>query len=174
MSPPAENERSSPELKKSKMPSQRIILAIGLAILLVIGAASIGLDVKSRSDAGSVDRTLGVLKKISDMRPLLRGAESAARAFALTGAAGFADEYRASSAALLAAFDSLIAAVRDNPNETRLLEETRAHVVRGIALSGELIRLRTTGDTAGIASLMASGEGRAVMEKIGTGLERIV
>ena len=32
------------------MPSQRIILGIGLAILLVIGAASIGLDLKSRAD----------------------------------------------------------------------------------------------------------------------------
>jgi CHASE3 domain sensor protein len=71
------------------MPSQRVTLTIGLAILLVISAASIGLDVKSRTDADSLDRTLAVLKKISDMRPMLRGAESAARGFALTGDAGF-------------------------------------------------------------------------------------
>ena len=156
------------------MPSQRLILGTGLAILLVISAASIGLDVKSRSDAGSLDRTLGVLKKISDMRPLLRGAESAARAYALTGIPGFADEYRASSDALLSAFDGLIAAVQDNPGETRLLEETKAQVIRGIAVNGELVRLRTAGDSAGIASLMAGGESRAAVEKIGTGLERIV
>ena len=54
------------------MPSQRLILGTGLAILLVISAASIGLDVKSRSDAASVDHTLGVLKKFADMRLLLR------------------------------------------------------------------------------------------------------
>ena len=64
------------------MPSQRIILGIGLAILLLIGAASIGLDLKSRSDTASVDRALEVLKRISDLRPLLRSAESAARGFA--------------------------------------------------------------------------------------------
>ena len=83
------------------MPSQRVTLGIGFAILLIISAASIGLDVRSRSETGSVDRTLTVLKRISDLRPLLRGAESAARGFALTGDAGFVDEYRNTSAALL-------------------------------------------------------------------------
>ncbi|MFL6836231.1 MAG: CHASE3 domain-containing protein, partial [Bradyrhizobium sp.] len=85
------------------MPSQRVTLAIGLAILLIISAASIGVDVKSRTDSNSLDRTLAVLKKLSDMRPLLRGAESAARGFALTGDQSFVDEYRNSSAAILSA-----------------------------------------------------------------------
>ena len=48
------------------MASQRLILGSGLAILLVISAASIGLDVKSRSEIDSVDRTLSILKRISD------------------------------------------------------------------------------------------------------------
>ena len=66
------------------MPSQRTILGTGLAILLLIGAASIGLHLKSRSDTASVDHALEVLKKISDMRPLLRSAESSARGFAVS------------------------------------------------------------------------------------------
>src|SRR5438270_466117 len=61
------------------MPSQRIILGISLASLLIISAASIGLDVKSRSDVASVEHTLGVQKKISDLRLLIRRAESAPR-----------------------------------------------------------------------------------------------
>jgi hypothetical protein len=40
------------------MPSQRIILGIGLAILLVISSASIGMDIKARSDIASVDQTV--------------------------------------------------------------------------------------------------------------------
>ena len=56
------------------MQSQRSILAAGLTILLVIMAASIGLDLKSRSDAGWVEHTLGVLKKLSDVRLLVRRA----------------------------------------------------------------------------------------------------
>jgi CHASE3 domain sensor protein len=61
------------------IPTQRVILGAGLAILLIITAASIGLDVKSRSDAAWVNHTVQVQKKISDLRVLLRRAESAAR-----------------------------------------------------------------------------------------------
>ena len=56
----------------------------GLAILLAISAASIGLDLKSQNDAAAVSRTLGVLKKIPDIELLIRRAESAARGFALS------------------------------------------------------------------------------------------
>ena len=100
------------------MPSQRIILGIGLAILLVISAASIGLDLKSRADTASVDHALEVLKRISDIRPLLRRAESAARGFALTGNPDFVKEYNEASDAILPAFDDLIKTVKGNPGET--------------------------------------------------------
>jgi CHASE3 domain sensor protein len=106
------------------MPSQHIILGTGLAILLLIGAASIGLDLKSRSDTASVEHALGVLKLISDMRPQLHRAESAARGFALSGDPEFVKEYRESSAAVLPALDRLIETVKDNASETRLIEET--------------------------------------------------
>jgi CHASE3 domain sensor protein len=66
------------------MPSQRILLGTSLAVLLVISAASIGLDLKSQSDKAWVDHTVGVLKKIADMRLLIRRAESAARGYLLT------------------------------------------------------------------------------------------
>src|SRR5436190_21130967 len=107
------------------MPSQRIILGTGLAILLLIGAASIGLDLKSRSDTASVDRALEVLKRISDMRPLLRSAESAARGFAATGDPEFVREHRDASAAFLSAFDGLLGAVGANPGETRTLRRQK-------------------------------------------------
>jgi PAS domain S-box-containing protein len=156
------------------MPSQRVILGIGLAILLIIGAASIGLDVKSRADSASVDRTLAILKRISDMRPLLRSAESAARGFALSGDSSYASDFQDSGKALVAALDDLSATVKDNVGETQLLDEIKANVARGIAVGDELIRLRTAGDSAGIAALMANAEDRTMMEKVGAGLERIV
>ncbi|MCC8951712.1 CHASE3 domain-containing protein, partial [Bradyrhizobium sp. Arg62] len=123
------------------MASQRLILGSGLAILLVISAASIGLDVKSRSEIDSVDRTLSILKRISDARQLPRSVESAARGFALTGDASFADEFREQSAALTAAFDDLMAAVTSAPEEAQLITGTRVEVQRAIALGAELIRL---------------------------------
>jgi hypothetical protein len=91
----------------------------------VIGAASIGLDLKSRSDSASVDRALGVLKKISDLRPLLRRTESAARGFALTGDPDFAREYRESGEAMLPAFDGLIEAALTSKNFKRAFPKAR-------------------------------------------------
>ena len=154
------------------MPSQRIILGIGLAILLVIGAASIGLDLMSRSDTASVDRALGILSKLSDMRPLLRRAESAARAFALSGDRQFASEYREASDAILPALAALIEAVKDNPTEKQLIEETKALVERQIAINGELIRLRIAGDSAAVAALVGQ-EDRAATAAIDGNLRQM-
>src|SRR3954462_13257186 len=155
------------------MPSQRIILGIGLAILLVIGAASIGLDLMSRSDSASVDRALGILSKISDMRPLLRRAESAARAFALTGDQQFAREYRDASDTILPALAALTEAVKDNPTEKQLIEEANALVERQIALNGELIRFKIAGDDAAVTALVAQ-EDRAATATIAGNLEKAV
>ena len=70
---------------KSAFMTQRPALGIGLAILLVISATSIAGDIKTRHDAGSVDRTLDVLSRLADLRLLVYRAESAARGYALTG-----------------------------------------------------------------------------------------
>ncbi|MFB9262527.1 CHASE3 domain-containing protein [Bradyrhizobium erythrophlei] len=156
------------------MAYQRLILGIGLAILLAISAASIGLDVRSRTETESVDRTLAILKRISDLRPLLRGSENAARGFALTADASFAAEYRDTSAALTSAFADLIHAVNGNRGERQLLEEAKGQLDRGIALGGELIRLRNAGDSAAIERQVAGGESRALMDKVGSALEKVV
>ncbi|MEA2867341.1 MAG: hypothetical protein QOE39_2056, partial [Bradyrhizobium sp.] len=156
------------------MPSQRIVLGIGLAILLVISAASVGLDVKSRSDAAWVDHTLGVLKKFSDMRLLIRSAESAARGFALSNDPNFAREYHESSDQIAPALADLIEATRDNPVQTQLLESNRALIARRLAVITELVRLEAAGDSAGIATLIAKAEGRGIMDTIGTNFDKLV
>src|SRR3982074_3537040 len=112
------------------MPSQRAILAIGLAVLLAISAASIGLDVKSRSDAAWVDHTLGVLKKMSDLELLVRRAESAARGYALTNDPGLVKEYGDARDSIAPAFAELIERTGDNPEQSQLLKAKEALVTR--------------------------------------------
>src|SRR5258708_11118377 len=155
------------------MRSQRVILAIGLAVLLVISAASIGLHVESRSAAAWVDQTLGVLNKISDLRLLVRQAESAARGFALNGAPKLLDEYRSSVGRISPAFAELIEATRDNPDRTRLLRESQPLVAQRLAVSSEVLRLQAAGDTAGLAALRAKAEGRATMATLETNFDRL-
>jgi CHASE3 domain sensor protein len=117
------------------MPSQRIILGIGLAILLAISAASIGLDLKSQYDVAVVGRALAVLKKLPDIELLLRRTESAARGFALSKDPYFISEHRNASERIPAVFDDLIAEIKDSPAEKRLLEETKALAIRRVEIS---------------------------------------
>ena len=100
------------------MPSPRLLLGTSLAILLVISAASIGLDLKSQSDKAWTDHTVGVLQKISDVRLLVRRAESDARGFGLIQDPNFETEFEESSGAIASAFAELIAASRDNPDRS--------------------------------------------------------
>jgi PAS domain S-box-containing protein len=151
---------------------QRLTLGIG-AVLLAISAASIGMDVKSRTDADWVNHTLDVLSKIADLRLLVGKAESASRGFALTGDENQARNFREISINIPAAFAELKAAVDDSPTQREQLEHAEPNLGRRLAVSAELIRLRAAGDTAGLADLTARAEGRAAMEKLTANLDRL-
>jgi PAS domain S-box-containing protein len=152
---------------------QRVVLGAGLAVLLIISAASIGLEVKSRSDAAWVDHTLAVLQEFSDIRLLIRRAESAGRGFLLTGDPAFASEYRDASQQIAPALAGLIEATKDNPLQRELLENNRILIPRRFAISGELVRLRAAGDTAGIAAITSRAEGRAAMAAISANFDKL-
>ena len=156
------------------MPSQRIILGTGLAILLVIGAASIGLDIKSRSDTASVDHALGIAaKNLGHAAAAAPGRERGARPSRSPAIRNSPRNTASASDAILPALDGLIETVKDNPSEKRLIEETKALVERQIAINGELIRLRNAGDNAGIAALVGR-EDRAATAAIAGNLEKAV
>ena len=155
------------------MPSQRITLGAGLAILLVITAASIGLDAKSRSDAAWVNHTLAVQKEISDLRSLIRGTESAVRGFALNGDPNLLNEFHQSSDRIALAFAGLTEGIKDNPGQAQLIGETRDLVRGRLAVSNEVLRLLAAGDTAGLAALRNRAEGRALMTKIIANLDSL-
>ncbi|WP_187436366.1 CHASE3 domain-containing protein [Bradyrhizobium hipponense] len=155
------------------IPTQRVILGAGLAILLIITAASIGLDVKSRSDAAWVNHTIEVLKKISDVRVLLRRAESAARGYEIYRTPGFSDEFQATRARIAPALADLKQAVRDKPDHVALMESTEPLAQRRMEIAAEAMRLRTENDQAGIAALQGKAEGRGLMEAVMANLDRL-
>jgi len=155
------------------IPSQRVILGAGLAILLLITAASIGLDVKSRSDAAWVNHTVEVLKKISNLRLLVRRAESAVRGYEIYRTAGFVDEFQATRSQIAPALGDLRIAVRDNADQMTLMEATEPLILRRIEVAAEAIRLHTSGDNDGLNALRDRGEGRGLMETLSGNLERL-
>jgi PAS domain S-box-containing protein len=146
--------------------SKPLLLGAGLAILLLISASSIAMDVKARDDAAWVTQTLDVLNKMADLRLLVRAAESASRGFALTRDPDFAREFRDSDARIPAALAGLKAVMRENPAQRELLENTEPILMRRMELSRDLLRLFEEHDTAGIAAFAAKAEGRAAMERL--------
>src|SRR5580692_889583 len=100
------------------MPSQRTMLGAVLAALMLIGAISVFLDLKSRSDARLVHHTLEVLRELSDARLLIARAESVARGFVLTNDPHLAAEYRDTLDQIEPAFSNLIEITKDSPNQT--------------------------------------------------------
>jgi PAS domain S-box-containing protein len=154
------------------MPSQRVFLGIGLAVLVAISAASIALDVKSRADAVWIGHALDVLNKLSATRLLVSNAESASRGFSLTGDQRLAEEYREALNQITPAFADLIELTKDNPAQARLLQATAPLVARRLAVSSELVRLETADDAEGLASLTGKAEGRALMQAVNANFER--
>ncbi|MDX3972040.1 MAG: CHASE3 domain-containing protein [Bradyrhizobium sp.] len=155
------------------IPTQRVIFGAGLAILLIIAAASIALDVKSRSDAAWVNHTGQVQKKISDLRVLLRRAESAARGYELYRTPGFRDEFRAAQASIAPALADLKRDVRDSPDQVALLEGTEPLALRRMEIAATAMRLRAENDQAGIAALNSKAEGRGLMDTVMANLDHL-
>jgi PAS domain S-box-containing protein len=153
--------------------SQRLTLGIGLAILLAISAASIAMDVKSRADVAWVDHTMGVLSRMTDLRLLVRKAESASRGFALTGDENLARDFRETGARIPVAVSELKAALGDSPAQRELLESTEPILTRRLAVSAELVRLRSERNSDGMAALTTKAEGRAAMEELTGNLDRL-
>ncbi|MGY8683842.1 CHASE3 domain-containing protein [Bradyrhizobium sp. UFLA05-153] len=153
--------------------SQRVILGAGLAILLIITAASIGLDVKARSDTSWANHTVGALKKISDLRLLVSRAESAARGYELYRSPAFNDEFQATRGAVAPALADLKRALHDNPDQVALLEGTEPLILRRLDIAAEAMRLRAANDGDGIAALQGKAEGRGLMEAVTANLDRL-
>jgi PAS domain S-box-containing protein len=108
------------------------------------------------------------------VRLLVGKAESASRGFAITGDENLAGNFREMSARIPAAFAALKTAVDDTPAQRELLEGAEPSLARRLAVSAELIRLRSDGDSAGIAALTARADGRAAMERLTANLDRLM
>jgi signal transduction histidine kinase/CHASE3 domain sensor protein len=155
------------------MPSQRLILGIGFAILLAISGASIALDVKSRADAARVDHTLEVLNRISDVRLLFRQAESGSRGYLLTNDPNLLKNYHQAFEQIAPALAELKEALRDNTAQAQLLANSEPLVASRFAVNSDLVRLQAAGDSAGIAVVIGRAKGRALMESIEVNFEQL-
>jgi signal transduction histidine kinase/CHASE3 domain sensor protein/CheY-like chemotaxis protein len=146
--------------------SQRLILASGFVVLAAISAASIALDVKSRSDAVWVNHSREVSHNLTDMQLLFRRAESAARGYLLTGDPNFMSEYHQILDRFAPALLALKEQLSDNPAQSELLASSEPLIIRRFTATSEAMALRVAGDTAGMATLAVRVGGRALMVSV--------
>ena len=148
-----------------------VAVGVGIGMLLVIGAASMALDLKSRHDSAEVNHTLKVLQDTSELRVQLRRAEAVARGYALTNAQNFVEEFQTVSERIPKAFAELQHEVSDNPVQVGRLHSIEEPIKRRLAIAAELIRLQAASDQAGIVALTSRAEGRTAMAVISQQLD---
>jgi PAS domain S-box-containing protein len=154
------------------MRAQRLFLALGFLILMIIVAASVALDARSRSDAASVDHTLEVTNRLLNLRLPIRRAESGQRGYLLTGDHRFLDDYRQAADRIMPAFAELKTATADNPAQQQLLAQIEPQLIRRLAILDELLRLQAAGDNAAASALVGNGQGQTLMESISASFDR--
>jgi PAS domain S-box-containing protein len=153
---------------------QRVILGIGLAVLLIISAASISLDIKARSDATWVAHTFEVMNGIAEVRLLVRRAESAGRGFGLNGEASFESEFQETQDRIGPAFAALKEKLRDNPVQLNRLGEAEKTAEQRLAISRKLIEKKKAADADGVNTMFASAEGRVLMRQLNDHFDRLI
>lgn len=108
--------------------SQILILTLGLAVLVVISAASVYFVYKARDDAEAVTHTVEVESQISIVLLEIRRAESATRAYLLSANPQFLREYEEAAARILPAADKLARLTSDNPMQLENTKKLRAAI----------------------------------------------
>jgi PAS domain S-box-containing protein len=156
------------------MTTPRSIFGFGLSILLVVTAAAIGLDLKSRYDSVWVDHTVDVLRRLSDIRLLVRDAESAARGYALFDDPKLAAEYRTAVSQIAPSFRSLKDTITSNAYEASLVAQTETLVGRRLAVTSEGVRRQSIGDSAGLSELIHTMTGRDLMGTINANFDQLL
>ncbi len=107
---------------------QIVLLSAGLLVLVAISAASVILVNRARDDARWVTHTVEVQNQISNLLLEIRRTESATRAYLLSSAPRFVEEYERSSAQILPAVDKLVKLANDNPAQVANTEKLRPAV----------------------------------------------
>lgn len=149
------------------LPRQRLLLALGSAILVAISAVSIWLVERIDDDAARVTKALEVQTRLADLRLSMRRSESGERGFLLTEDPAYLGLYRAGVSAVSAALDELGIMTADNPVQRNALRELEPVVRERLAQMATVIARHQAGDREGALAIVRGNRGRALVEEIG-------
>lgn len=131
-------------------PFQPVLLALGFALLLLIGGTSVWLVAQTDSDSARALQTLEVKENLARLQGLVWRAESNQRSYLLVGDQRYRKEFQADMGAIDAAVLQLQAALgQEAETQTPLVGQLRA------TISAELFMLEEAADQRGQEGLIA-------------------
>jgi len=112
---------------------QILLLSAGLLVLTAISAGSVYLVNKARDDNKWVVHTIEVENQVNTLLLEIRRAESGARGFLLTQAAGFMADHEKAVAAIIPALDRVTRLTGDNPEQRTNIEKLSSAIETRLA-----------------------------------------
>jgi len=153
-----------------RAPAQRLLLMVGFAVLLTMGAVSLILIQQSRAALDKVDHSLTVLNLIANLRADLRRAESGQRGFLLTGDAAYLKDYNDTLGRVRPELDQLYQSTADNPNQKAAIDRLRPLIDGKLQEMASTVDLTARGHTAEALAAVKTDRGLGLMQGIADSL----
>jgi signal transduction histidine kinase len=150
--------------------NQIVLMSIGLAALLAVGAASLWLVGRNAGYVDRMARTLELKTEIVRLLSLAQDAETGQRGYLLTNDERYLRPYETSVGAAEPMLEAVGKLVADSPEQTSQFVRLRDALRAKLAELGETVALHREGRTADALSLVETDRGREAMLAIRRGV----
>jgi signal transduction histidine kinase len=150
-----------------RAPAQRLLLVIGFAVVLIMGALSLFLIRQSLSATTGVDHSLTVLNVVANLRADIRRAESGQRGFLLTNDTAYLNDYNGTLGRISPALDELGKLTDDNPTQKAVIARLRPLIEEKLQELAATVALTIQGRTAEALAAVKTDRGLTLMQDIG-------
>ena len=159
---------SAPHTKRAIFLSQPVLLGLGFAMLIAISAASIFLVNRARDDSSKVAHTLKVENSLSELRVMIRRAESSERGYLLTGRDSFVAVFDGAVRDIEPALETLSQLTADNPSQGARISKLVPMVREKVAELTRTVALRKAGQADEALAVVEAGRGETLMRQMST------
>ena len=155
-----------PRIKLSEFGAISAGLALGLLLLMAAAAASVLSLYAHRGASAWVDHTRQVTELLAGVLAQLQDTETGQRGYIITGDERYLEPYNEALRNIVPYLDRLTRLTADNPQQHERVTLLRSLASSRLAIVTEGIEQRRTGGFEAGARVVASGRGKATMDRI--------
>jgi signal transduction histidine kinase len=156
-----------------RVPMQRVLVAVGFAVVFVMGAVSAWLIRDFQSVADRMDHSQTVIAMVAQLRADVRRIESGQRGYLLTQKASYLNDYNTARQAIPTSLDRLAAAVAGDQQEAENVAALTTVVNAKLDELSRTIDLDLSGRHQEAETLVGTDLGLQLMIDIGTRIDAI-